>query len=47
MAADDVVCVEHVWVLAEVGETRGRLDFAPTCSVCGVLNDNEADAATA
>jgi hypothetical protein len=39
VAIDDVGCVEHIWVLAEVGEGRGRLDIASTCSVCGMLND--------
>jgi hypothetical protein len=39
MALDDGACLGHVWVLAEVGETRGRLDFASTCSVCGAWHD--------
>jgi len=39
MAVDDGTCPGHVWVLAEVGETRGRLDFASTCSVCGAWHD--------
>jgi hypothetical protein len=38
MAGDDEGCAAHVWVLAEIGETRGRLDIAPTCAVCGALN---------
>jgi hypothetical protein len=45
MAADDAVCAQHVWVLAVIGEGRGRLDIASTCSVCGALND-EAGPAT-
>jgi hypothetical protein len=45
MALDDGACPGHVWVLAEVGETRGRLDFASTCSVCGAWHD-ELGAAT-
>ena len=44
MAGDDMGCAEHVWVLAEIGETRGRLDIASTCSVCGALNDNTGPA---
>ena len=39
MAADDAACAQHVWVLAVVGEGRGRLDIASTCSLCGALND--------
>jgi hypothetical protein len=39
MAFDDGACPGHVWVLAEIGETRGRLDIASTCSVCGALHD--------
>jgi hypothetical protein len=39
MVANGEACPGHVWVLAEIGETRGRLDIAPTCSVCGALND--------
>jgi hypothetical protein len=31
---------QHVWVLAVVGEGRGRLDIASTCSLCGALNDD-------
>jgi hypothetical protein len=39
MAVDDVGCAQHVWVLAVIGEGRGRLEIASTCSVCGALND--------
>ena len=39
MAADDVACAQHVWVLAVISEGRGRLDIASTCSLCGALND--------
>jgi hypothetical protein len=44
MATDGTACAEHVWVLAVVGEGRGRLDIASTCSVCGVLNDTGSTA---
>jgi len=40
MSIDAATCAEHVWVLAVVGEGRGRLDIASTCSVCGTLNDD-------
>jgi hypothetical protein len=43
VAADDV-CTQHIWVLAVVGEGRGRLDIASTCSVCGMLNDETGPA---
>lgn len=46
MAFDNGACPGHVWVLAEIGETRGRLDIASTCSVCGALHD-DLGAATA
>jgi hypothetical protein len=39
MMAEDEACARHVWVLAVIGEGRGRLDIASTCSVCGALND--------
>jgi len=45
MAAEDSACAQHVWVLAVIGEGRGRLDIASTCSLCGALND-ESVAAT-
>ena len=44
MAADDPGCAQHVWVLAVVGEGRGRLDIASTCSLCGALNDESGPA---
>lgn len=44
MTADDA-CAQHVWVLAVVGEGRGRLDIASTCSVCGALNDDTGPSA--
>jgi hypothetical protein len=40
-------CAQHVWVLAVVGEGRGRLDIASTCSVCGALNDETGPTAAA
>jgi hypothetical protein len=39
MTADNEACVQHVWVLAVIGEGRGRLDIASTCSLCGALKD--------
>ncbi len=39
MTADNA-CAQHVWVLAVIGEGRGRLDIASTCSLCGALNDD-------
>jgi hypothetical protein len=44
MAADDPRCAQHVWVLAVVGEGRGRLDIASTCSLCGAVNDESGPA---
>lgn len=40
---DDADCVEHVWVLAEIGETRGRLDMGSVCQRCGTLSYEAAD----
>jgi len=45
MAANDAACVQHVWVQVVVGEGRGRLDIASTCSLCGALNDETGPSA--
>lgn len=44
-ADDDADCVEHVWVLAEIGESHGQLDMASVCQRCGAVDYEPGQAA--
>lgn len=34
---DDAGCVEHVWVLEEIGLRLSKLDLSSTCARCGAV----------
>ena len=44
MAADDPGAHSTSGCWPSIGEGRGRLDIASTCSVCGALNDESGPA---